>query len=109
MALVICPECGGQKSDTSTSCPHCGFRHRSESGQVKTTLICLGVGLLLIGGVIAYIVYDHGAATKGEIEREARQRKFDEVHEEVEGHRRALEAIGPLPERDSNGDFIIKD
>lgn len=25
MALVKCPECGGQASDSASSCPHCGF------------------------------------------------------------------------------------
>ena len=25
MALIICPECGGQVSDKSTQCIHCGY------------------------------------------------------------------------------------
>ena len=25
MALMICPECGGQVSDTEHACPHCGY------------------------------------------------------------------------------------
>ena len=25
MALMICPECGGQVSDKAHACPHCGY------------------------------------------------------------------------------------
>ena len=25
MALMICPECGGQVSDKAHTCPHCGY------------------------------------------------------------------------------------
>ena len=25
MALIICPDCGGNVSDKAVSCPHCGF------------------------------------------------------------------------------------
>ena len=25
MALMLCPECGGQVSDKAHTCPHCGY------------------------------------------------------------------------------------
>lgn len=34
MALVICPECGKQVSDTAISCPHCGYVLKSSDDNV---------------------------------------------------------------------------
>lgn len=42
MALINCPECGKEISDTSTNCIHCGY-HLSNS----SSRICVGCGAAL--------------------------------------------------------------
>lgn len=73
MALISCPECGKQISDTAPACPHCGYvlspvnnAHRSSAepcrvpektkiGETKTSLpvgiacIIFGILIILIG------------------------------------------------------------
>lgn len=46
MALITCPECGQQVSDTAKSCPHCGFVLR------KTVNINLNDGALMAGNAM---------------------------------------------------------
>ncbi len=45
MALIICPECGKQFSDTAQSCPHCGYRSGKYAGKSKGGAILLAIFL----------------------------------------------------------------
>ena len=60
MALINCPECNKEISDTTKSCPHCGYSIKeeitqTELGSVETNAaagvmwICLGIVSLIIG------------------------------------------------------------
>lgn len=56
MALVKCPECNQQMSDTVKSCPHCGYRIKKKSilslvDDTMNFVICeiLNVVLVVIG------------------------------------------------------------
>lgn len=60
MALIKCPECNKEISDTTKSCPHCGYSIKkeitqTELGSVETNAvaggmwICLGIVSLIIG------------------------------------------------------------
>ena len=39
MALIKCPECGKDISDTCDQCIHCGFKLKKDFNQNKTTLL----------------------------------------------------------------------
>ncbi len=52
MALIKCPECGGQVSDTAKLCPHCGFEvktHLAEQAEAGEEL-AIARELLAAGG-----------------------------------------------------------
>ena len=50
MALINCPECGNQMSDTAKKCPHCGYKEKKINKNIilGITLIILGIGALII-------------------------------------------------------------
>lgn len=50
MALIKCPECGKEISDTVAACPHCGFSFKKKNKKIviiSTALIIVGVGFFL--------------------------------------------------------------
>ena len=49
MALINCPECGNQMSDTAKKCPHCGYKTKKINKK-----IILGIILAIIG-IIAFV------------------------------------------------------
>ena len=54
MALIKCPECGKEVSDTIKECPNCGFKLKKGFIQLHKKLICI-IALILIlgaGGII---------------------------------------------------------
>lgn len=58
MALIKCPECGKEISDTVKNCPNCGYKmkKKSEKKSKKNLMIILFVILvvLIVGGVVAF-------------------------------------------------------
>lgn len=50
MALVKCPECGKEISDTSKRCPHCGYREKKK----------INKKVFLIGGIIIALLITFG-------------------------------------------------
>ncbi|MEG1894592.1 MAG: zinc ribbon domain-containing protein [Oscillospiraceae bacterium] len=73
MALIICPECNNQISDTAAACPHCGYSllhsvkteeqiKKTEIGELKKntaaaiTMIIVGTVFLIIGILGAIVV-----------------------------------------------------
>lgn len=52
MSLVICAECGKEKSDSANQCPHCGYKAKTNRGLWMLWLIttCLIVGVALMRG-----------------------------------------------------------
>lgn len=71
MALIKCPECGKEVSDTAKNCIHCGFvlKEDNNTAQPQTVIIApekgksakkslnIGVTILLIATIISFIVY----------------------------------------------------
>lgn len=52
MALVKCPECQNDISDTVKKCPHCGFKMKKVSKVKKTVLISIPIMLFLTGVIV---------------------------------------------------------
>lgn len=60
MALILCPECGKQISETTPSCPHCGYQLAAQAapsgpaptpiGNIKTNPIS-GALIMIMGGL----------------------------------------------------------
>ena len=50
MALINCPECGNQMSDTAKKCTHCGYKTKKLNKKViwGIILIILGIGALVL-------------------------------------------------------------
>ena len=52
MALLHCPECKREISDTASQCPHCGYKIKSSSGGG-----CLkGIGIVLAVPVLLFVL-----------------------------------------------------
>lgn len=57
MALIKCPECGQEISDTAKSCPHCGYKTKKSINpetiakciRITSILICIGIAMVVIG------------------------------------------------------------
>lgn len=66
MALIQCPECGKQISETTPTCPHCGYRLNAPLKIKPTRLgtieknITLGVLYIFSGIIGAYIFFLFG-------------------------------------------------
>ncbi|PXV60162.1 zinc ribbon protein [Dysgonomonas alginatilytica] len=48
MALIKCPDCGREFSETANTCPQCGYRKRSEEIKQKTNSGIKKVGAILL-------------------------------------------------------------
>lgn len=55
MALVKCPECGKEISDTIKKCPNCGYKNKKKLNKKKFVIICIISLVLLIGGCLSII------------------------------------------------------
>ncbi len=55
MALIKCPECGKEISDTIKKCPNCGYKNKKKLNKKKIVIICIISLVLLIGGCISII------------------------------------------------------
>lgn len=52
MAMINCPECQGQVSDSAITCPHCGKKLNS-TGATKALMFMGLLALLVLGVVVA--------------------------------------------------------
>lgn len=70
MAMIQCPECGREISDTAVSCPHCGYELKERRNKVRETElgpvvtnkpmalfeIILGIFVFLPGSFILFVM-----------------------------------------------------
>ena len=58
MAIINCPECGKEVSDTATCCVHCGYNLKKNSGlqKKKKYLIICGLAALAVAAILIFIV-----------------------------------------------------
>ena len=53
MALIKCPDCGKEYSNTSNSCPNCGFNNSTNNEKPKINKKGFIIGaILLIAGLL---------------------------------------------------------
>lgn len=71
MALIKCPECGKEISDTAKSCPNCGFQIKSKSSKRSRRFILFVAFILAIAAGGFYVNY--------EMERSQRAREANEA------------------------------
>lgn len=70
MALIKCPECGKEVSDTSYKCPNCGFvlnePKRSIAGNIfKFLFVALNFIMVLFIGSFMFGVFGNGGESAG--------------------------------------------
>lgn len=66
MAIVNCPECKKEISDTVKKCPHCGYKMTIKNGHRKKIILTVII-VLLIGGCgsgITYFILNHDPVAK---------------------------------------------
>lgn len=59
MAIIICPECKKELSDTLKVCPHCGFSIKKKNTISKkkvTLLVSIILCMIALGGGVAGII-----------------------------------------------------
>lgn len=56
MALIKCPECGKEISNTAKSCPNCGYRIKRQKNNVKRKPTIIGGAILIIIVIILIII-----------------------------------------------------
>lgn len=69
MAIMPCPECGKEISNTVQACPHCGFvMKRKKSGNTGCLIFFIVFGLLvIIAGMAPESPYEKGSDTIGAV------------------------------------------
>ena len=79
MALINCPECNHEMSDSVSNCPHCGYVYKKSKKGGKVVAMLLVLVLLVVAGGAAYmlVLYPNQKLTQAQnlIERG----KYDEA------------------------------
>lgn len=57
MALIKCPECGKEISDTTKKCPNCGFAMKKKPNKKIIIIMFLIIVIIIIGGTIGYFLH----------------------------------------------------
>ncbi len=80
MALITCPECNKQISDTAKTCPSCGYdlntqkNKRRKQQNMRTILLIVSIGLLI--GIPIYIQHRNAEIEEASI---ATQKYFQDM------------------------------
>jgi len=78
MALIKCPECGQEISDTVKSCPHCGYKIKELD---KRKILTLGIAILFVV-VIIFMVKKLSGGVPKELSLTLEMTK-DDVHKKI--------------------------
>lgn len=89
MALVKCPECGKEISDSSKKCIHCGYKfpRKKMEAQRKKKLIILSsiIALMLIAAIVIVLVFTVIIPKRNQrIEREKEKKRLKARYEQAE-------------------------
>ena len=78
MALIKCPECGKEISDTVKKCPNCGYKNKKKLNRKKIVIICIISLVLLIGGCVSIITIKNNN-TKQQEQQEKLVQEYDSL------------------------------
>lgn len=70
MALINCPECSKEISDTVARCPHCGYKIKRKKGKKVLKILGITVGsviALLIAALVVLMIIGHNKNYKTDI------------------------------------------
>lgn len=102
MAMIKCPECGKEYSDTAKACPNCGYRksHTTENKKLLIEIIAGVVFAILVVSLSAVYLYDKFTVSDEELhealggeEWDKMQQNLQEMEEINEGLQRDLEEL----------------
>ena len=85
MALIQCPECGKDVSDSIKNCPHCGFKLKKSNGEKKNgdnkkLIIILSIVLfVLVAGGIGVGIAIHNHNLEIEEEEEEKEERYNKL------------------------------
>lgn len=102
MALINCPECNKEISDSVSTCPHCGFRIKEDTTMHENTYVVpkkkknlipiVVIGLVVVAAIVVCVVLFMNSSKKNKILEDA---QFAYEHENyVEAERLLLEIKG---------------
>ena len=77
MALIKCPECGKEISDTIVACPNCGYSFKKKNKWLLPVIIVLIVAL--IGGALSYFLYFKPNSVLDQAENLIAREKYSEA------------------------------
>ena len=75
MALIQCPECKKQVSDTAKTCPHCGYKLNAQQVKHRNKIILWIIVSLLVIGLFVFISFER------EKEKQAQEAFYEYVNE----------------------------
>lgn len=79
MALIKCPECNREISDTAKTCPHCGYKLNAEQVRHRNKIISWTIVLLLLLVLgIGLFIYISSERAK---EKQAQEAFYEYLHE----------------------------
>ena len=95
MALIKCPECSNDISDSAKSCPHCGYRIKNPRDSRNRLVLIVSVAalLLLAMGIILTINMVNNSKEKKEQQRQEELRLRGADENAAEEFRHAVEII----------------
>lgn len=97
MAIIKCPECNNDISDTSNNCIHCGYKLKNNgSGNNTKIIVIIVVTILLIIGVVLGIIISINKANDAKKQRDleaAERRRIREEKKRAEEYYDELKGI----------------
>jgi len=67
MAMIACPECSKEMSDSAPTCPNCGKPNANAPAKERSVGVLLGIGILFIPFIFAWFTLRKGHSTKSKI------------------------------------------
>ena len=67
MALIKCPECKGQVSDTAESCPHCGYIISKSKGLKNSFIANMLAAVTNVVSLIGILVEEYAIVHLGQM------------------------------------------
>lgn len=75
MALIQCPECNKQVSDSAKTCPHCGYKLNVQQVKYRNTIILGIIVSVIVVGLLVFISFERAK------EKQAQEAFYEYVNE----------------------------